>query len=214
MSSHLEIRGFLLVTKMKSNNGKKKRQRVIALLKREEMEFLEKLGMDSLFSTGSKLTRVEAISALVDAAMLLNISAIGVKNKQELVQKILDAAHSQPERREYPRLKKNLIVHFRRIESMERCEHGATEDIGIGGFKVDAAFLGKPLVVNQPVEISIGEPQEKSEPIKAIGRVAWIKEKDDMHSHEIGVMLTYINEKEKARFLQYLSGELDVEKEE
>lgn len=192
---------------MKKHNGKKKRRRVIALLTRDEMEFLERLGMDSLFSTGSKLSRVEVISALVDAAMLLNISAIGVKNKKELVQKMLDLTNSRPERRKYPRLKKNLIVHFRKIESMEKYESGTTVDIGVGGFRVDVAFIGKPLAANQPIEISVSEPQQKSEPIKAIGRVAWIKEKGDDHSYEIGVMLTYINEKERTRFLKYLGEE-------
>lgn len=189
------------------NSRKIKQRRVIALLKREEMEYLDRLGMDSLFSTGSKLSRVEIIGAFVDAAMLLGISAKEVRTKQELVQKILDTMQYGQERRELPRLKKDLIVRFRRIESAEQYESGMTEDVGIGGFRVDVAFLGKPFIVNQPIEISINEPQQGAEPIKAIGRVAWIREQEDNHSHEIGVMITYIKEGYKEKFLKYLAEE-------
>jgi len=201
----------------RKNNGNHKnirKCRVIALLKREEMEFLDRLGMDSLFSTGSKLSRVEILSALVDAAVLLDLSAKGVKSKKELVQKILDSFKNYQERRKFHRLKKNLVVRFRRIESMDEHDDGTTVDIGIGGFKVDAAFLGKPLSINQPIEITISEPQDKAHAIRAMGRVAWIKEKNDGHSHEIGVMLTYVKEEDRDRFLKYLAEEAEVERPE
>lgn len=199
-------------TEMKMNNKKnqKKRRRVIALLTREEMELLDKLGMDSLFSTGSKLSRVEIIAALVDAAMVLGISAKDVKNKQELVQRILEVTRTSPERREYPRLKKNLHVKFRKMDSMEQYKNAATDNIGKGGFRIDVAFLGQPLSVNQVIEVAINDPQEESRPIKAIGRVAWVKDKEDGHSHEIGVMLTYIKKQDEKRFLKYLSEEVDL----
>lgn len=185
------------------------RQRIIALLSKKETEFLDKLGMDSLFSTGSKLSRVEIINALVNAAIALDISAQGIRSKQELIQRIIDAIHSHRDKRKYPRLKKNLIVRLRKIESLEQYEHGATEDIGIGGFRIDVAFLGKPLLVNQTIEVSMNEPQEKTVPIKTIGRVAWIKEKEDRHSHEIGVMLTYMRKQDRGRFLEYLGEDAD-----
>ena len=72
-----------------NNNKKKLKKRVIALLTRSQIEFLDRLGMDSLFSSGHKLSRVDIISALVDAAMASDITAEGVKNKKELIQKIL-----------------------------------------------------------------------------------------------------------------------------
>lgn len=191
------------------NNHRQVTRRVIALLTREEMEFLDKVGMDSLFSTGSKLSRVEMISALVNAALALGISGEGVRNKDEMIQKIIDTAHLQPDRRRYPRLKKNLIINFRRIESMEQYERGDTNDIGRGGFSADVAFLGKPFAVNQTVEVNIRDPQGKAEPIKAIGRIAWVREKGNGHSHEIGIMLTYIKEDNKEQFLEYLTEEID-----
>lgn len=198
---------------MGKSNGKKKRRRVIALLTREEMEFLDKLGMDSLFSTGSKLSRVDIISTLVKTAIILGVSAQGVSNKQELIQKILETIDSRPDRRKYPRLKKNLAVHFRRMDSMKQYLKGATRDIGAGGFRADVSFLHKPFSINQAIEITINEPQEGSKPIKAIGRVAWVKDGEDVHGHEIGVMLTYIKKEDKERFLKYLSEEIEEEDE-
>jgi len=63
--------------------------RAIALLNREEVEFLEKLGMDALFSTGHKLTKVDMIAAFIDAAIRLKITGHGVMNKEALVERIL-----------------------------------------------------------------------------------------------------------------------------
>jgi hypothetical protein len=187
------------------NNKKAKRRRVIAMLSREEMEYLDRLGLDSVFSTGSKLSRVDVIGALVDAAMALGISAQGVRNKHELIQNIINAARSQDDRRKYPRLKKDLIVGFRRADSMAKYEGGAVDDISMGGFRIDVAFLGKPLQVDQVIEITISESQGNGKSITAIGRVAWVKQKGDAHAHEIGVMLTYIKKEDKGRFMKYLS---------
>jgi len=63
--------------------------RAIALLNREEIEFLEKLGMDALFSTGHKLTKVDMIAACIDAVIQLKVTGHGVENKKALVEKIL-----------------------------------------------------------------------------------------------------------------------------
>jgi len=181
---------------------------------REELEFIEKLGMDALFSTNSKLSRVDIMAALVDAAMALGISAEGVKNKKELAQRILDSVRSHPERREYPRLKRDLIVEFRRMDSMKNYHDSVVDDISAGGFKIEVAFGGRPLAINEVIEIAIRDPEQKDKVIKAIGRVAWIKQKEDKHGHDMGVMLTYIKEEDKEKFRQYLGDDADTEKPE
>ena len=202
------IWGFYFGEEAKMKNNKKqktrKRQRVIALLTREEMEFLERLGMDALFSTGFKLSRLDIIASLVDVAITLGISAENIKNKGELSRRILEAAQTGQERRKYPRLKKDLIVEFRRMDSMESYEESAADDIGAGGFRVEVAFGGRPLSVNEVIELTLRDPQEKDKAIKAIGRVAWIKEKEDKHGHDMGVMLTHVKEEDRERFIGYL----------
>lgn len=194
---------------MNGNNGHKKikRQRVIALLTREEMEFLDKLGKDSLFSTGSKLSRVEIISALIDAAMVLDVSADGIKNKEELIQRIIEALPYREERRKYPRLKKELSVKLRKMDSMEEHQEAVTKDTGLGGFSIGIDGKDAGFNVGDTVEIIISDKEARGEPIKAIGRVAWKSEAEDRQSYAIGVMLTYIRKEDEKDFLICLNNE-------
>jgi len=51
------------VMKMKHHHNSSK-ARLIAMISRDEMDFIDKLGKDALFSTGRKLSRTEVIAAL------------------------------------------------------------------------------------------------------------------------------------------------------
>ncbi|MFH0840091.1 MAG: PilZ domain-containing protein [Candidatus Omnitrophota bacterium] len=107
-------------------------------------------------------------------------------------------------RRRYPRVAKNLIIGFRKIDSPEQYSSAVTEDIGMGGFRINAAFFGNPLSANDIIEIIIKDPRRNIKPIIAIGQVAWIKEKSD-NNYEIGVVLTNIAQKYRKKFIQYLA---------
>jgi len=195
---------------MNKNTDKK---RVVAFLDREELEFLEKLGMDSRFSSGRKLTKIDVITALIDAAMSLGISAEGVKTKKELVKKILTSFQSHQDRRKFPRLEKSLAVGLRKMDTLGEYSQVTTKDASLGGFKIEVCFIGKPFNVNQLIEVTIADPKDQAaQPIKAICRVAWVKQKEDEHAHEVGVTITYIKEEDKARFAKYLN--LEEEKAE
>jgi hypothetical protein len=67
--------------------------RVITMLDREEMDFLDKLGKDALFTTGHKLTYTEILKGLIDFAkdMGLNGERVGSLNafKQKMLQQIV-----------------------------------------------------------------------------------------------------------------------------
>ena len=80
-------------TKAKSNiqSQKELRQRVIALLTRQEIEFLDKLGMDALFSCGYKLTHTKLISYVIDILIRLGIDGKGIKDSYDLERKIKNA---------------------------------------------------------------------------------------------------------------------------
>ena len=58
---------------MKNRVDAETRERVVTFLNREEVDFLDKLGKDSLFSTGTKLSRAKLISWLVDFIEKLSI---------------------------------------------------------------------------------------------------------------------------------------------
>ena len=64
-------------------------QRVVTFLNREEVDFLDKLGKDALFSTGLKLSRAKLISWLVDFMHKLHVDGKNVKSKKDLENRII-----------------------------------------------------------------------------------------------------------------------------
>lgn len=80
---------------MAEQDNKNLTHRVIASLSREELEFLDKVGKDSLFSTGHKLSYNQILKGLVDLAMQMGVSGSNVHSKEELeeimIKKIAEA---------------------------------------------------------------------------------------------------------------------------
>lgn len=63
-------------------------QRVIVFLNREQVDFLDKLGKDTLFSGKKKLPRTKIIASLVDLVIDLDISSKDISSLEDLKQKI------------------------------------------------------------------------------------------------------------------------------
>ena len=74
-----------------NNNNANNAHRVITFLTRDELDFLDKLGKDALFSSGTKLSRSKIISALVNVIRKLGIDGTGVSSKAELEARIIQA---------------------------------------------------------------------------------------------------------------------------
>ncbi|MDP2906080.1 MAG: hypothetical protein Q8O22_07260 [Candidatus Omnitrophota bacterium] len=66
------------------------KHRVIAMLDRQELDFLDKLGKDALFSTGHKLTHNDILRGLVDFIRDIGISAEMVTSGAQLKEKIIE----------------------------------------------------------------------------------------------------------------------------
>jgi hypothetical protein len=73
---------------MKDINAQDKNQRVVTFLNREEVDFLDKLGKDALFSTGLKLSRAKLISWLVDFIKELNIQGENLQSEKDFISRI------------------------------------------------------------------------------------------------------------------------------
>jgi len=58
-------------------------QRVVTFLTRDEVDFLDKLGKDALFSTGFKLSRAKLIAWLVDFSKELNLNGKDIKSEND-----------------------------------------------------------------------------------------------------------------------------------
>jgi hypothetical protein len=66
-------------------------QRVVTFLKRDEVDFLDKMGKDALFSTGTKLSRAKLIAWLIDFLEKLRLNGNGIKSEKDLEHKIVSA---------------------------------------------------------------------------------------------------------------------------
>ena len=76
---------------MQEPKNTEKNQRVVTFLNRDEVDFLDKMGKDAIFSTGTKLSRAKLIAWLVDILKGLNISGENLKTEKELEARIMKA---------------------------------------------------------------------------------------------------------------------------
>lgn len=75
---------------MLTEKNKMSTHRVITMLNRSELEFLDKLGKDALFSTGHKLSYNEILRGLIGFAMQTDLQGTGIDSLDALKQKILE----------------------------------------------------------------------------------------------------------------------------
>jgi len=64
------------------------KERVVTFLNRQEVDFLDKLGKDALFSTGLKLSRTKLIAWLVDFLKELNINGENIRSEKDFENRI------------------------------------------------------------------------------------------------------------------------------
>lgn len=63
--------------------------RVVTFLDRTQVDYLDKMGKDALFSTGVKFPRTRIISALIDLLRKVNVSGEGLRSDQDLEERLL-----------------------------------------------------------------------------------------------------------------------------
>ena len=67
--------------------------RVITMLGRSEIDFLDKIGKDALFTTGHKLSYNDILRGLIDFAMEIKISGEKIDSAEDLKKLLLDQMH-------------------------------------------------------------------------------------------------------------------------
>ena len=65
--------------------------RVVTFLTRQELEFLDKLERDMMFSTGMHIPRSKIIEDMVDILRQTQMDATDIKDNQQLEHKIIEA---------------------------------------------------------------------------------------------------------------------------
>lgn len=94
--------------------------RVIASLNREQVDFLDKIGKDAQFSSGSKLSRNLILAAMVNALKRLNLTGNGVTTIEQFEQRIVDAMRQNGN--SYP-ARRNPSPKEKQKESFEDMDH-------------------------------------------------------------------------------------------
>jgi len=64
---------------------------VIASLNREQIDFLDKIGKDALFSAGVKLSRTHLLAAMVNVLKRVNLDGEGIRTAEQFEQRIVEA---------------------------------------------------------------------------------------------------------------------------
>jgi hypothetical protein len=71
------------VIKMKNATNTEIRERVVTFLNREEVDFLDKIGKDALFTAGAKLSRAKLICWLVDFVKNSHMNGENIKSARD-----------------------------------------------------------------------------------------------------------------------------------
>ena len=72
-----------------SGNHALRAHRVIASLNREQVDFLDKLGKDALFSSGVKLSRTQILAAMVNALRRFHLTGEGIISSEQFEARIV-----------------------------------------------------------------------------------------------------------------------------
>ena len=171
--------------------------RVVVNLNREEFEFIDKIGRDALFTTGKRLTNNKILRAFVNVIRELKIDGSGLHSCEELKERIFVALGIKRERRMYPRFKEEIKVCWRKLDSMSRYESVKTTEISEDGFRIDLNRKRNP---GDILEFIVIDPSLPDNPIKMLGRVAWIERRAN-NNHETGIHLIHVPAKDKDRFM-------------
>ncbi|MDD5504898.1 MAG: hypothetical protein PHV77_06305 [Candidatus Omnitrophica bacterium] len=74
---------------MKIRHGEKEiAGRVVAFLTRPEIDYIDSLAKDALFSTGHKLSRTDIIRAVIDCVKSSKINGKGISSRQGLEKRL------------------------------------------------------------------------------------------------------------------------------
>ena len=75
---------------MKEVLARKKNMRVVTFLNRKEVDYLDKLGKDALFSSGTKISRAKLIAWLIEFTSKFNLNVDNVRDERDFEHRLLE----------------------------------------------------------------------------------------------------------------------------
>ena len=103
------------------------------------------------------------------------------------------------DRRKYFRFSVEFDVRYRQLESLGAHKISCTENMSEKGIRITIPEYFQPGTL---LELCINIPNEKH-PIKAIGKIIWIKKDTLIQVFTAGLSLAHIEETDKALFYKY-----------
>jgi len=76
-------------------------------------------------------------------------------------------------KRKYPRLKKDVNIEFKLVNSLDSYQKGKSEDISPEGVRLEAIHVDQPLIEGQYMEMIL-KGAGTDEAIKVLGQVVWV----------------------------------------
>ncbi len=67
------------------------KHRVVTFLDRDQVDWLDRMGKDALFSTGAKFPRTRIIAGLIDWLRWVNVSGDGVRTDRDFQERLVEA---------------------------------------------------------------------------------------------------------------------------
>ena len=190
-----------MIKEVNDNNGGLKAGRVVVNLTRKDLEFIDNIGRDALFTTGKRLTNNKIIRAFIGVMQEIKVKGDGLYSDEELKNRILIKLKIKKDKRTYPRFKKEVRLSWRKRTSSEKYKEGSTTEIGEGGFRIE---LKENRAVGENLEFTINDPYEPYKPITVFGCITWIKKRDEDSILEAGVKITQLPDKDRPRFSRLL----------
>ena len=103
------------------------------------------------------------------------------------------------DRRRYFRFNVELEVRYRQLESLAPYKLSCSEDMSEKGIRITLPEYFQPGTL---LELTIIIPHEEH-PIKAIGRVIWVRKDSLLQTFTVGLALALIEETDKTLFYKY-----------
>jgi len=102
----------------------KEKIRTVTFLTREQVDYLDKLGKDALFSDGIKLSRAEILMDMVKLLMCLNIDITKMDlSKKDLVGEIMKALSQKNDKGEYINIVPHINIKYNEAKNDQKMTH-------------------------------------------------------------------------------------------
>jgi len=95
---------------------------------------------------------------------------------------------STEDKREYPRLKKEVMIDFKLANSPDEYRRGKSENISLEGVKLETVYVDQPLIEGQFMEMFLKEAED-DEAIKVLGKIIWVDRKKFSFKKGVGIKL-------------------------